>query len=183
VISLRNLEPIYDVETLIRAIPLVLKEVPDVKFIIVGKGSEEEKLKNLAKELRISESVRFVGFIPNDELPKYLRTVDVYVSTSLSDAGISASTAEAMACGLPVIITKTGENEKWIEDGENGFLIPVKNSEILAEKIIFLLENKNVAQKIGIAARKTIEERNSYFREMSKMEKIYEEIIKTSNQL
>jgi glycosyltransferase involved in cell wall biosynthesis len=183
VISLRNLEPIYDVETLIRAIPLVLKEIPSVKFIIAGKGSEEEKLRNLAKELKVSESVRFVGFIPNDELPKYLRTADVYVSTSLSDAGISASTAEAMACGLPVIITKTGENEKWIEDGENGFLIPVKNSEILAEKIIFLLENKNVAQKIGIAARKTIEERNSYFREMSKMEKIYEEIIKNSNQL
>ena len=183
VITLRNLEPIYNVETLIKAIPFVLKEIPNAKFIIAGKGPEEEKLKNLANNLNIPESIRFPGFIPNDDLPRYLKTSDVYVSTALSDAGLSASTAEAMACGLPVVITNTGENEKWIEDGENGFLIPVKNPEILAEKIIFLLENKNVAQKIGIAARKTIEERNSYFREMSKMEKIYEEIIKNSNQL
>jgi glycosyltransferase involved in cell wall biosynthesis len=176
VISLRNLEPIYDVETLIRAIPLVLKEVPSVKFIIGGKGSEEEKLKNLAKELKISESVRFVGFIPNDELPKYLRTVDVYVSTSLSDAGISASTAEAMACGLPVIITKTGENEKWVKDGEGGYLIPIKNPKILAEKIIYLIKNEKLKKEFGKVNRTTIEEKNNYYKEMEKMEKLYEEI-------
>jgi glycosyltransferase involved in cell wall biosynthesis len=180
VISLRNLEPIYDVETLIRAIPLVLKEVPSVKFIIAGKGSEEEKLKNLAKELKISESVRFVGFIPNDELPKYLRTVDVYVSTSLSDAGISASTAEAMACGLPVIITKTGENEKWIKDGEGGYLIPIKNSGILAEKIVYLIKNEKLRKEFGKVNRTTIEEKNNYYKEMEKMEKLYEEIAKKS---
>jgi glycosyltransferase involved in cell wall biosynthesis len=180
VISLRNLEPIYDVETLIRAIPLVLKEIPSVKFIIAGKGSEEEKLKNLAKELRISESVRFVGFIPNDELPKYLRTVDVYVSTSLSDAGISASTAEAMACGLPVIITKTGENEKWVKDGEGGYLIPIKNPEILAKKIIYLIKNEKLRKEFGKVNRTTIEEKNNYYKEMKKMEKLYEEIAKKS---
>jgi glycosyltransferase involved in cell wall biosynthesis len=180
VISLRNLEPIYDVETLIRAIPFVLKGIPSVKFIIAGKGSEEEKLKNLAKELRISESVRFVGFIPNDELPKYLRTVDVYVSTSLSDAGISASTAEAMACGLPVIITKTGENEKWVKDGEGGYLIPIKNPEILAKKIIYLIKNEKLTKEFGKVNRTTIEEKNNYYKEMEKMEKLYEEIAKKS---
>jgi L-malate glycosyltransferase len=180
VISLRNLEPIYDVETLIRAIPLVLKEISSVKFIIAGKGSEEEKLKNLAKELKVSESVRFVGFIPNNELPKYLRTVDVYVSTSLSDAGISASTAEAMACGLPVIITKTGENEKWVKDGEGGYLIPIKNPEILAKKIIYLIKNEKLTKEFGKVNRITIEEKNNYYKEMEKMEKLYEEIAKKS---
>jgi L-malate glycosyltransferase len=180
VISLRNLEPIYDVETLIRAIPLVLKEISSVKFIIAGKGSEEEKLKNLAKELKVSESIRFVGFIPNDELPKYLRTVDVYVSTSLSDAGISASTAEAMACGLPVIITKTGENEKWVKDGEGGYLIPIKNPEILAKKIIYLIKNEKLRKEFGKVNRTTIEEKNNYYKEMKKMEKLYEEIAKKS---
>jgi glycosyltransferase involved in cell wall biosynthesis len=180
VISLRNLEPIYDVETLIRAIPLVLKEIPSVKFIIAGKGFEEEKLKNLAKELKVSESVRFVGFIPNDELPKYLRTVDVYVSTSLSDAGISASTAEAMACGLPVIITKTGENEKWVKDSEGGYLIPIKNPKILAEKIVYLIKNEKLRKEFSKVNRATIEEKNNYYKEMGKMEKLYEKIAKKS---
>lgn len=180
VISLRNLEPIYDVETLIRAIPLVVKEIPNAKFIIAGKGSEEEKLKNLAKELEISESIRFVGFIPNDELPKYLRTADVYISTSLSDAGISASTAEAMACGLPVIITKTGENEKWVKDGEGGYLIPIKNPEILVKKIIYLIKNEKLRKEFGKVNRIIIEEKNNYYKEMEKMEKLYEEIAKKS---
>jgi glycosyltransferase involved in cell wall biosynthesis len=173
VISLRNLEPIYDIETLIKSASLVIKEIPKVKFIIVGKGPEEKKLKKLTRDLKISENIRFVGWIPNDELSKYLRLADVYVSTSLLDAGISASTAEAMACSLPVIVTNTGENEKWIRDGENGFLIPLKNSEILAERIIFLLKNKEIGKKFGIKARKIIFQRNNYYKEMEKMERLY----------
>lgn len=177
IISLRNLEPLYNVETLIKAIPLVLQEAPQTKFIIAGEGSEKEKLKNLAKELKVLKNIRFVGFIPNNELPKYLRSADIYVSTSLSDAGISASTAEAMACGLPVVITNTGENEKWVKDGEGGYLIPIKSPKVLAERIIHLVKNKNLREKFGKINRKIIEEKNNYLKEMGKMEKIYEEII------
>lgn len=115
IISLRNFEPIYDVESLIRAIPLILKEFPETKFVIAGKGSEEKNLRDISKNLGISESIRFVGWISNDELPQYLRTVDVYVSTSLSDAGISSSTAEAMACGLPAVITDFGETKNGLK--------------------------------------------------------------------
>lgn len=178
IISLRNLEPIYDVETFIKAIPKVLKEIPNAKFVIAGKGSEEEKLKNLAKELKILESVRFVGFISNDDLPRYLKIADIYVSTSLSDAGLSASTAEAMACGLPVVITNTGENEKWVKDGQNGFLIGVKNPEALTKKILILLKNRDLREKIGREARKTTIERNDYYKEMGKMGEIYYQLVK-----
>ncbi|OGZ18938.1 MAG: hypothetical protein A2175_02295 [Candidatus Nealsonbacteria bacterium RBG_13_42_11] len=178
VISLRNLEPIYDLETLVKAVPLVLKEFSEAKFIIIGRGSEEEKLKKLAKDLKITDSIRLLGFISNDKLPKYLRVADIYVSTSLSDGGISASTAEAMASGLPVVITDSGDNKKWIKDGENGFVIPIKNPEILAKKTIYLLKNENIRLKSGEINRKIIEEKYNYYKEMSKMEKIYEEIIK-----
>ncbi len=177
VISLRNLESIYDVETLVRAIPLVLREIPEVKFLIAGKGTQEQFLKKLAESLSIMNVTRFVGFIPNEELPKYLRTADIYVSTSLSDAGISASTAEAMACGLPVIITDSGENRIWVENGKNGFLAPIRNPEILAEKIVYLLRNEEIRKKIGENPRKTIEERNNYYKEMEKMGKLYEKVL------
>jgi glycosyltransferase involved in cell wall biosynthesis len=180
VISLRRLEPGYSVETLIKAIPLVIKEIPDTKFLIVSRGSQEEELKRLAKDLGVTESIRFVGQVPNEELPKYIRTADVYVSTSLSDGGISSSTAEAMACELPVIITDIADNKKWVKDGENGFLIPVKNPEILSEKIIYLLKNKGLGKRFGKAARKIIEERNDYYKEMAKMEKIHEELTKNN---
>jgi glycosyltransferase involved in cell wall biosynthesis len=177
VISLRNLDPLYDVESLIKSAPLVLKEIPKTKFMIAGKGSEEKRLKKLAKSLGISDNVNFIGLIQNEELPKYLNVMDIYVSMSLSDAGISASTAEAMACGLPVVVTDVADNNKWIEDGVNGFLIQIKDSKSLAEKIIYLLKNEDIRKQFGKINRKIIEDRNDYYKEMGKMEDIYEQLV------
>ena len=177
VISLRSLEPVYDIETLIRAVPLVFKEAPETRFMIAGTGSQEKQLKNLSKSLKVDEKVIFTGWISNETLPNYLRTSDVYVSTSLSDGGIASSTAEAMSCGLPVVITDFGDNRKWIKDRENGFIFQAKNPGSLAQKIIYLLKNEDVRKKIGEQGRKTIKEKNDYRVEMSKMEEIYKELI------
>ena len=177
IISLRTLEPIYDVESLITAIPQVLKESPEAKFVIAGRGSQEVKLKELAKSLGVSDSIIFVGFILNDELPKYLASSNIYVSTSLSDAGIAASTAEAMACGLSVVITDFGDNRNWVEDGVSGFIVPLKDPKALAEKIIYLLKNEDVRMKFGKINRKIIEDRNNYYKEMEKMENNYIELV------
>jgi glycosyltransferase involved in cell wall biosynthesis len=180
IISLRNLEPIYDVKSLINSIHYVLEEVPEAKFVIAGKGSEKDKLKKLAKSLEVSESIRFVGEISSDELPRYLTSSDIYVSTSLSDAGLSASAAEAMACGLPVIVTDSGENREWVENGKNGFIVSLSNPQTLAEKIIYLLKNGEVRLKYGSINRRIIEERNNYYIEMEKMQRIYRELIENN---
>jgi len=177
VISLRSLEPIYDIESLIQSIPLILKEIPETKFIIAGVGSQEVKLKEQAESLGIYQSVKFTGQILNDKLPEYLNSVDLYVSTSLSDAGLSAATAEAMACGLAVVITEFGDNRKWVKDGENGFIVPLKEPKTLAEKIIYLLKNEDVRIEFGRRNREIILERNDYYKEMDKMEKIYKEML------
>jgi len=176
VISLRNFEPIYDIETLIKAAPLVLKEIPKIKFMLMGRGSHEKELKQLVKKLNLEPNVIFLARVLNDEIPDYLRLADVYVSTSLSDAGIASSTAEAMACELPVVVTDFGENRKWVESGENGFVIPVKSPEILAEKIIYLLKNNEVGKQFGRISREVIKEKNDYYGEMSKVEKIYNQL-------
>lgn len=181
IISLRRLEPIYDIESLITAAPLVLKEVPQAKFVIGSKGSQEVKLRELAKSLGISDSVTFAGYIPDDELPRYMASADIYVSTSLSDAGLAASTAQAMACGVPVIITDFGDNRKWVEDGVNGFIIPLKSPEALASKIIYILQNKDVGRRFGQINRRIIEERNNWEKEMGKMGKLYEELIERTS--
>lgn len=178
IISLRSLFPVYNVETLIRSVPYVLEEVSDAKFVIVGTGSEKKMLKELAESLGVSENVRFVGRIANEELPNYLISMDIYVSTALSDAGIAASTAEAMACGVPVIITDSGENRKWVDNDKNGFIIPIKSPEILAEKIIFLIKNNDVRAEFGKRGRKIIEEKNNYHVEMEKVESVYVELFK-----
>jgi len=173
IISLRSLSPIYDVESLIRAIPLVLGNIPNAKFIIAGDGEQRNYLETLAKSLRVSDRIRFVGRIPNDELPRYLASSDIYVSTALSDAGLAASTAEAMACELPVVITDFGNNRDWVKDGDGGFVIPTKNPVILAEKIVLLLKNEDVRRRFGKINRSVIEERDNYEKEMKSMEEIY----------
>ena len=177
VISLRSLEPVYDIESLISSISLVSKKIPEAKFIIAGRGSQEFMLKELSKSLGILENTKFVGLIPYEELPQYLRAAEIYVSTSLSDAGLAASTAEAMACKLPVVITDFGDNRDWVKDGEGGFIIPTKNPAILAEKIVYLLQNQDVRRRFGKINRRVIEERNNYQKEMAKMESLYNQMI------
>lgn len=180
IISVRSLSIIYSIDTLIRAIPIVIGLFPNSVFIIAGSGSEEQNLKNLAKDLGVLRNIRFIGQIRPDDLPQYLTSSDIYVSTSTSDAGLSASTAEAMACGLPVIITEFGDNPIWVKDGKNGFLIPVKNSNILAEKIIYLLSHENERFAMGQANRDLILKKNNFYKEMDKMGNIYTQTAKKS---
>ena len=82
-----------------------------------------------------------------------------------------------MSCGLPVIVTEDPDNRYWIEDGVNGFIIPVKSPNILAELIKKLINNKKLRKEMGEKNRKIIEEKNNYYVEMGKMEKEYEKLI------
>ncbi|HKA45812.1 MAG TPA: glycosyltransferase [Burkholderiales bacterium] len=173
VISLRQLEPIYDIETLLKAMPLVARACPAVHCIIASSGSLEQTLRASAAAKGLNGHVQFIGRYANAELPRMLRCAQVYVSTSLSDAGIAASTAEAMACGLPVVVTNTGENDRWITDGETGFLVKSGDSQALAERIIGLLNDAALRESMGKRARRTIETRNGYVQEMEKMQRYY----------
>lgn len=177
VISLRNLEPVYDIDTLLRAIPLLTDSYPDLLVVIAGGGSLEHELKARSDSLGLSRHVIFIGRYANADLPRMLRSARVYVSTSLSDAGIAASTAEAMACGLPVVVTNTGENDRWIEDGETGFLVSAGSHEAIARHIHALLGDAALRERMGRAAREVIELRDNYQREMDKMGGYYLELI------
>lgn len=177
VISLRSFKPIYNIETLIKAIPLVLSQNSNVKFILAGTGEQELKLKDLAVKLGVEKNIIFTGNLTEEEIPVYLASSDVYVSTSLSDSGLAASTGEAMACGLPVISTEVGAIHDWLNEGEGGFIIPAEMPDILANRIIHLLKNKDTIRKYGEINRRTITEKQDYYKEMEKMEKIYLELV------
>jgi glycosyltransferase involved in cell wall biosynthesis len=177
VISTRRLDPIHNIETLIRAMPIILDAVPDAKFLIAGYGSEEEHLKVLSKTSGLDNSLRFLGMIEEVEMVRTLQMADVYVATSLSESGIAASTAEAMACELPVVSTEVGDIRRWVIDGENGYVIPQKDTMALGKRIIYLLNNEKERTRFGKLNRKIIEERNNYFLEMDKMEKIYSKLV------
>ena len=176
VISTRTLTPVHDIETFVRSVPLVQQTLPGTRFVLVGDGSERRELEGLVAELGVGESVRFTGYVDEDEMVRRLQASDVYVSTSLEDAGLAASTAEAMACGLPVVVTDNADNGKWVEDGAGGFVVPMRNPEVLADRVIRLLKGEKMRSDFGRLNRQVIEERNNYVTEMGRMEEIYEEL-------
>jgi L-malate glycosyltransferase len=115
VISTRSLEPIYDVETLIKAVPFVLAKDPEAKFIIIGDGTLKEHLQNLSADLGVSDSVTFTGRIDNSEIPAYMNKAKVYVSTSLAD-GTSVSLLEALAAGLSPVVSDIDANRPFVNE-------------------------------------------------------------------
>ncbi len=179
VVSTRNLQQIYDIQTLIKAIPIVLREISNIKFLIVGSGEQENYLKELAKNLKVADAVRFVGRISPDDLPKYLAISDIYVSTSLSDT-ISVSLLEAMSCGLPPIVSDIDGNRDVIKDGENGFFFPANNPEKLAEKVVYLMKSDVIRKNFGEKNRKIIIENYDWDKCMETIETEYKRLVEES---
>lgn len=176
IISTRNLNRVYDVETLIKAIPLIKYNIPNAKFIIIGKGDQKEYLMNIARSLNVIDDIRFLGHIPHEELGKYLAISDVYVSTSLSDT-FAVSTLEAMACQLPVVVTDVGDIRRWVKNNENGYIIPFKRPDLLAQKIIYLIQHIDLRKNMGENNRKSIVLKAIFNNEMNKLNLLYNNIV------
>jgi len=182
IISTRPFFPVYNIETLVKAIPHVIMEEPDTRFILKGHESRggmeqlKERVIGLTRDLNVLESVRFVGKIEHKEMPKYLNAADIYVSTSLSDS-CSISMLEAMACGLPVVVSDEPSNLEWIKDGYNGYIFPRKNYKKLAERLIMLLKDKEKRELFGKRNRKIIEAGGECNKNMEKVEQLYSDLI------
>ena len=158
VLSNRNLQPVYNVSQLIRAIPWVLKGAPNTKFLIAGEGGERERLESEVQSLNIASSVQFMGKVPHDEMPDLLSRTDIYVSTSLSD-GTSVSLLEAMACGAFPVVTDIPANREWIEDGNNGFLVPTEDEVSLAKRILEAMNQRELVASARQKNREIVEKR------------------------
>lgn len=173
VIYLRGFDPVYNAETLIDAIPIILSSIPQARFLLVGGGEQMEILRRRVAGSDFREAVFFTGRIANDELPWYIASSDICVSTSLSDSGIAASTAESMASGIPVVSTECGDIELWIQDGINGYIIEKKNPAMLAERVVHLLSDDTLRKQFGTRCRDIIASKQDYYKEMNKMDGMY----------
>jgi len=176
IISTRQFETVYNIETLIKAIALISQNTPLIKCIIIGEGSQKNYLHKMAYLLDIIDNVLFLGRIAHDEVPKYLAISDIYVSTSLSD-GASNSLLEAMATGLAAVVSDIPANRAFIKDGQNGFLFPIKNYEIMAKRIQYLIENKETRDSFGKLNRDIIVDKADHNKEMDKVNLLYKELV------
>lgn len=175
IFSNRSLYPIYNVELLIKAAPAILEKHPKASVLIAGEGPEADSLLGLARQLNIEQDVRFLGSIPHDEMPRYLRGTSVYVSTALSD-GASVSLLESMACGAFPVVADIPANREWIEDGKNGFLFPPEDADALTAKVIEGLEKPELREKARAMNTEIIRQRAQWKSNVEKLFELYDRI-------
>jgi glycosyltransferase involved in cell wall biosynthesis len=174
IISTRNHESIYSLGTLLEASKYLKDNGINFSLTIAGYGSETENLVRKTKELGLSDFIKFTGRYNYQTLPHLLSKYDFFISTSLSDAGLASSIAEAMACRNIVIVSDSADNKLWITNCVNGFLFRTGSSKSLYKAIISAIDSKKIWDQISINARKTILERNDITNEMRKMYKLME---------
>jgi glycosyltransferase involved in cell wall biosynthesis len=155
-----NLKPIKRIDVLIEAIALVRQRYPNLRLMVVGRDgpsergeSMREQLEELAARLGIRGAVIFTGGV-NDP-GSYVARLAVAVLCSESE-GFSNALVEYMQAGRPIVCTDTGGNPELVQDGINGFLVPVGDIRTLADRIIELLSDGTAAQRLGEAARATV---------------------------
>lgn len=144
VVVTRNLEPVYDIGTAIRA----FARLPGEAFLtIAGSGPELHALQNLAATLGVSERVRFAGRLGMEELVALYRSADVMVNPSLAD-NMPNSLLEAMACGVPVVSTRVGGVPWLVEDGESALLVAPGDHEAMARELLRVIDEPEVAHRL-----------------------------------
>jgi glycosyltransferase involved in cell wall biosynthesis len=145
-----RLHPIKGHTYFLQAARKVLDTYKAVTFLVVGDGQLCEALQDESRRLGIAGHVIFPGYCR--EVPALLQEVDIKVISSLSE-GIPLTLFEAMAAGCPVVSTNVGGIGEIVEEGVTGFLVPPRDVEELAEKIMLLLNNDSLRQAMGEAAR------------------------------
>lgn len=150
-----SLRPVKGVNYLIQAMETIKKGVPKARLMLVGDGPDRETLEGLARELHLADSMSFIGRMPNERIPEYMAASDVFVLPSLSE-GFSTVILEAMASGLPIVATRVGDMRQVIEEGYNGFLVEPRNPSQIAEKVLLLLEDEQLRERMSQRSREKV---------------------------
>jgi glycosyltransferase involved in cell wall biosynthesis len=177
--SLGNIRPAKSYDVLIRAAAVLLKEGNlrrELHFVIAGHQKPDlmEQLQELIQQNGIEDNVHFIGF--NDNTAEFLGQLD-YFALSSSSEGFSIATIEAMATGLPVVVTRCGGPEEIIEHQKTGLLVPVNDPRALAKGLTMLIENKHLSDELAGAGRKHVESVFSFKAMLDTYKKAYMNIL------
>jgi len=172
---LARLEKVKGHEFFIDAAKLILDERKiKAKFLILGTGNEEEALKEKVKRLGIEKNVIFTGFIEN--VQEYINIFDVQVNCSYGTEATSLALLEGMSIGIPAVVTEYGGNPGVIQNGENGYLVPIKSPRDTADGIVRILTNEELKKYMKKRCIEIYEEKFTVDRYTKNIERIYEEM-------
>jgi phosphatidylinositol alpha-1,6-mannosyltransferase len=138
---------------LIKALKHLADEHVDVLLELVGTGDQGDNYRSLVRNLGIGDRVTFSGYVPREEIAKHYAASDIFVLPSFNE-GMSVATLEAMAAGLPLVVTRTGGATDLVEDGVNGYIYEWADEVMLIELLRRLAQNRNLVRRMGAASRR-----------------------------
>lgn len=175
----RSWEPLYGVDVLAQAFVRAAQSRPVLRLMLLGGGSQGARIRQILMNGGVFDRVTFGGQVSQTELPRWYHWADLYVSPSHVD-GTSVSLLEALASGLPCLVTDIPGNREWVTEGQNGWLFPDGDVERLAAKILQAVEQRAILPKIGHNARAVAEERADWTKNAAKLMQTYEQILQLS---
>lgn len=160
----------------IRAVKIAEKVITNIKLLLIGDGQKEHKdyLKNLCSELNISERIVFTGY--RNDVPQILSRCKILLMPSWNEP-FGRVIIEAMAAGIPVVGTNGGGAKEIIQEGITGYLVSPKTPSEMAEKMIYLFRNPNVAKRLGINGKKIVAEKFSVSNYVHGIEKVLKDVV------
>jgi glycosyltransferase involved in cell wall biosynthesis len=164
-----------DHATFLRAAAIVLKQLPDARFLVVGDGPLRSSIAKRVSSMGLSDSVELTG--PTDDIATLLAGTDVSVLTSLKE-GCSNVVLESMAAGVPLVVTDVGGNRELVDPGRTGYLLPTGDAEGIAARIVELLRDPDLRRTMGEAGRERVRERYTADRMVEHTVDIYMKILK-----
>ncbi|MGB9122163.1 MAG: glycosyltransferase [Candidatus Angelobacter sp.] len=179
---LANIRRVKGIDILIRTAERVCRELPNAVFVIAGSLYERdyaEEVQAMIRSLGLEKNVKLLDFV-GDPVP-LLKMSDAFCLLSRSE-GFCNALLEAMACGVPSVVTRVGGNPEAITDGENGFLVPVEDDAAAAEKLLTLLEHPDRAAQIGQNGRTSVETRFSADVMIHKLIGVYRDLLAERDQ-
>jgi glycosyltransferase involved in cell wall biosynthesis len=177
VVCIANIRPVKALEVLVKATALVCRELPDVRFLVVGQVQDEpyqKRILELARQLTVEDKVVFCG--QRSDVPAILRGCQVFYLPSHSE-GLSNAMLEAMACRLPCVASDVGGNKELVDNGRNGFLVPERDAVAGAARIVELLRNRDQAQAMGRFGRAIVERQYSLDAMIDRLTTLYEDLL------
>ncbi len=173
-ITVRRLVYKNGIDTLIESANLAIKKNPNVVFLVVGKGPDQNGVQTRIRELGIEKNFRLAGFVSDEDLPFCYNAADFFVLPSKSGEGLPLVALEAMACGLPVVATDVGGIREILTD-DFGALVPPNQPEPMAKAIFEYSSDDLSSRKPELRA--AVEEKYSWDRNVERLVEIYEELI------
>ncbi len=170
VVSIGNLKPQKNPLDFVEMAAKVSAEVPQAQFLFIGDGPLRSKAENFSRELGVFEKIRFPGW--RKDADEWMAVADVFILTSLWE-GLPRALVEAMKSGLPCAAYAVDGVSDMIHDGENGFLIPVKEVELLSKRVIEFLRNPDLRRKMGLQAAKSVAEEFDINQMVQEQEALY----------